>query len=47
MSKQILQKLSDQSQVTLTKEDLAELANGIDEELYKCNSIIVKNSVYF
>ena len=46
-SKQILQKLSDQSQVTLTEENLAELANDIDEELYKCNALIVKNSVYF
>jgi hypothetical protein len=31
----------------VTKSKLFEIADIIDEELYKCNAIIVKNSVYF
>lgn len=43
----LIQELSDHIQNEESKSKLFEIADALDEELYKCNAIIVKNSVYF
>lgn len=40
-------KLGKQNQLDSAKAKLFEMADEMDEELYKCNAIIIKNSVYF
>jgi hypothetical protein len=43
----LIVRLAEQNQIDISKQKLFEMADTMDEELYKCNSIIVKNSVYF
>ena len=40
-------KLAQQKSIELSKEKLFALADEIDEHLFACNSLIIKNSVYF
>lgn len=43
----IIQEMADRNQRDLSRSKIFEMADDIDEELYRCNAIIIKNSVYF